>query len=199
MKTVQCTSCFMQSCAGDGSQEKEYCPSHNFPDVFKAARKIYAEDTETNQLAKEAAIIESRGYMAWPRLKDIIELGRAMKYKKIVVLFCPDLWTEAKKTNHLLNESGFETTSLVCGVNKVTPQSPAAIASVVDSTQPDMILNAGLCIPFESEISKLIKVPMTTFIVRDKKLNNYPASAVYSSDKWRDWAKEVYRDKLGLE
>jgi len=30
-------------------------------------------------------------------------------------------------------------------------------------------------------------------------LKNYPALAVYTSGKWKDFAKEVYRDTLGLK
>ncbi|MCP4755490.1 MAG: DUF1847 domain-containing protein [Proteobacteria bacterium] len=199
MKPIQCASCFKQSCVGDGHQEKEYCPTYAHPEVFDAAKKIYAEDSETGLLAKHAAVIESKGYMVWPRLKDIIELARRMEFTKIAVLFCPDLGREAKKTCRLLTESGFTVVSRVCGINKSTPQLPEALMSELNESAPEMIVNAGLCSAFEAEALRLSTVPATTFIARDKKLNNNPAAAVYASDKWRDWAKEIYRDKLGLE
>ena len=199
MKTLQCSSCFKQLCVGGGHREMETCPVYAYPEVFDEAKKIYAQDSETGLLAKHAAIIESKGYMVWPRLKDTIELARRMEFNKIAVLFCPDVWREAKKTCQLLAESGFSVTSRICGVNKTDPQTPEDIILGLSDFAPELIVNAGLCVAFESEILPLSKVPVTTFIARDKKLNNYPASAVYASDQWRDWAKEVYRDKLGLE
>ncbi len=199
MKPIQCSSCFKQSCVGGGHQEKDYCPTYSHPEVFEEAKKIYAEDSETGLLAKHAAVIESKGYMVWPRLKDTIELARRMEYKKIAVLFCPDLVREAKKTCRILKESGFVVISRVCGINKTKPQLPEELISELNESEPELIVNAGLCTACETEIIQYTRVPVTTFIVRDKKLNNYTASGVYASDKWRDWAKEIYRDKLGLE
>jgi len=137
--------------------------------------------------------------MVWPRLKDTIELARRMAYTKIVVLFCPDLAREAKKTCRILEESGFTVISRVCGVGKAKPQMPEELMSELKGHGPELIVIAGLCTPCETEIAKHAEVPATTFIVRDKKLNHYPASAVYASGKWRDWAKEIYRDKIGLQ
>ena len=199
MKQIQCASCFKQSCVGDGHQEKDYCPTYSLPEIFKNAKKIYAEDGETGLLAKHAAVIESKGYMVWPRLKDIIELARRMEYKKVAVLFCPDLKREAIKTCRILTESGFTVTSRVCGVTKAKPQLPETVMFELNASGPEMIINAGLCVACETEMVGFSKVPVTTFIARDKKMNNNPAASVYASSKWRDWAHEIYRDKLGLE
>jgi uncharacterized metal-binding protein len=199
MKTAQCASCFEQLCVGGAKQEKDFCPAHLYPDIFKAAEKVYVEDPETRRMAKTAAVMESRGYIVWPRLKDIIEFSRGMKYKKMAVLFCPDLWREARKTCRILSENGFTVVSRVCGIGKSNFQAPEEYAAELNALSADIIVNAGLCVPFEARVVKLSNVPVSTFIARDRKLNNHPASAVYFSDKWRDWAKEVYRDKLGLK
>ncbi len=199
MKPIQCSSCFKQSCVGDGHQEKDYCATYAHPEAFEEAKKLYVQDAETGLLAKHAAIIESKGYMVWPRLKDVIELARRMEYTKIAVLFCPDLTREAKKTCRILTENGFTVTSRICGIAKSKPQLPEALMSELNDHAPELIVNTGLCTACEAEISQFAGIPLTTFITRDKKLNNYPASAVYASDKWRDWAKEIYRDKIGLE
>jgi len=199
MKIIQCASCFEQLCVGGGHQEKDFCPMHVHPEIFDDADKVYRRDRETKLMAKNAAIMESRGYILWPRLKDIIEFSKRMKYDKMAILFCPDLWKEAKKTRTILSENGFTVASRVCGIGKSNPQPPDEFMSEVNEFSPDIVINTGLCVPFEAQVLRLSKVPVSTFIARDKKLNNYPASAVYSSDKWRDWAKEVYRDKVGLK
>jgi len=199
MNPIQCSSCFKQSCVGGGHQEKDYCSSFVHPDVFVEAKQIYAEDKETGLLAKHAAVIESKGYMVWPRLKDITELAKRMEYKRIAVLFCPDLKREAIKTCRILTERGFTVISRVCGVSKTKPQLPEALMSELNELKPDMIVNTGLCVACETEMVNVARVPVTTFIVRDQKLNNNPAAGVYASGKWRDWAKEIYRDKIGLK
>ena len=199
MKMSQCASCFEQLCVGGGKQEKDFCPAHLYPEIYKEAENVYVEDAETRLMAKNAAVMESRGYIAWPRLKDIIEFSKNMKYKKLAVLFCPDVWREAKKTGRIFSENGFTVASRVCGIGKSNPQAPDEYAAELNELSPDMVINSGLCVPFEAQVIKLSKAPVSTFISRDRKLNNCPASVVYFSDKWRDWAKEVYRDKLGLK
>lgn len=199
MKMAQCASCFEQLCVGGTKQTKDYCPAHLYPEVYEDAKRIYTEDTETRFMAKNAAVMESRGYIVWPRLKDIIEFSKSMKCNKIAVPFCPDMWREAKKTCRILSENGFTVASRVCGIGKSNPQTPDEYAAELNALSPDIVVNSGLCAPFESRVVELSNVPITTFIARDKKLNNYPALSVYLSDKWRDWAKEVYRDKLGLK
>lgn len=199
MKSVQCSACFKQSCVGGGHQEKSFCPTNNHPEVFAEARKVYARDSETRLMAKNSAIMESTGYIIWPRLKDIIEFSKSMKYNKITVLFCPDLWRETKKACSILSENGFTIATRVCRIDKTNPQPLDAFISEINELSHEIVINSGLCVPFESEVLRLSKVPVSTFIARDKKLNNYPALAVYASNKWRDWAKEVYRDKLDLK
>ena len=124
---------------------------------------------------------------------------KKMKYKKMAMLFCPDVWKEAKKTAGILSENGFTVASRVCGITKSTPQTPEAYTAEINALSFDIAINAGLCAPFEARVAKSLEIPVSTFIARDKKLNHHPASAVYFSDKWRDWAQEIYRDKLGLK
>jgi len=199
MKPIQCASCFKQSCVGSGHQEKDFCPTFVHPEIFDQAKTIYAQDSETQNFARQAAVIESKGYMVWPRLKDSIELIRRMEFETIAVVFCPDLGKEAKKTCRILKENRLTVISRVCGAKKLRPQLPCDLMSELNGKAPDMIINAGLCIACESQMLQHAKVPVTTFMARDRKWHNNPASAVYASDKWRDWAKEVYRDKMGLE
>jgi uncharacterized metal-binding protein len=168
-------------------------------EVFEKAEKVYQQDDQTRRMSRESGIVESKGYMVWPRLKDIIEFARGMEYRSITLLFCPDLWREAKKAANIISEQGFEVHTRVCGVGKKTPQSPAEFARELNRSEPELVVNAGLCIPFEAEVSQHASVTLTGFIARDKPRANYPVSAVYTSKKWKDFAKEVYQDTLGLE
>lgn len=198
MSDIQCASCFQQLCVGGGFQEKNYCPKHVCPDVYAEAEAAYTSDSETRKMAKNAAIMESKGYIAWPRLKDIIGFSKAMQYSRLTVLFCPDLWKEAKRACRIFTENGFDVSSLVCRMCNEAPQLPDDVIGDITRTEPDVVINAGLCFAQEAQVSKSLDIPATTFIARDGALNNYPASAIYCSDNWKDWAEDVYRKKFGL-
>ena len=124
MSGIQCASCFQQLCVGGGFQKKNFCPKNVYPEVYVAAEAEYATDTETREMAKNAAIMESRGYIAWPRLKDIIEFAKAMKYARLTVFFCPDLWREAKRACRIFVENGFTVSSRVCRTCRENPLVP---------------------------------------------------------------------------
>lgn len=198
MSDIQCASCFQQLCVGGSFQKKNYCPKNVYPEVYIEAEAIYSDDVETRNMAKNAAIMESKGYILWPRLKDIIEFAKAMKYSKLTVIFCPDLWKETKRACRILVENGFTVSSRVCRVSKVSPQMPADFIGDIIRTNPDFVINSGLCFAQEVQMSKVENIPTTTFIAKDGALKNYPASAIYCSNYWKDWAEDVYRKKFGL-
>lgn len=198
MDETQCASCFQQLCVGGGFQKKPFCPTNIYPEVYPVATAAYDEDAETRKMARNAAITEARGYIAWPRLKDIIEFARAMEYARLTVFFCPDLWKEAKRACRILVENGFTVSSRVCRLSASPPQMPADLIDDIMQTKPDFIINAGLCFAQEAQISTIQNLPATTFIAKDGALNNYPAAAIYCSDDWKDWAEDVYRKKFGL-
>jgi len=198
MSDIQCASCFQQLCVGGGFQKKNFCPRNVYPEVYVEAEAAYADDVETRNMAKNAAIMESRGYIAWPRLKDIIEFAKAMEYTRLTVFFCPDLWKEAKRACRILVENGYTVSSQVCRVSQGSPQMPGDFIGDIIRTKPDFVINAGLCLAQEAQISKIKNIPSTTFIARDGALNNYPALAIYRSNYWKDWAEDVYRKKFGL-
>ena len=198
MSDIQCASCFQQLCVGGGFQEKNFCPKNVYPEVYAAAEAEYAADAETREMAKNAAIMESKGYIVWPRLKDIIEFAKAMKYARLTVFFCPDLWREAKRACRIFSENEFIVSSRVCKACKENPRVPADFIDDIMETKPDFVINAGVCLAMEAQISKFQNLPATTFIARDSALNNYPAAAIYCSSYWKDWAEDVYRKKFGL-
>ena len=73
MKPAQCASCFQQKCVGNSKQETDYCPINTRPDIYEQAEEVYRQDAETRRMSRESGIVESKGYMVFPRLKDIIE------------------------------------------------------------------------------------------------------------------------------
>ncbi len=197
---VQCGICQKESCVGGNYLNKDYCPMHKYPEVLETARKIYKEDRETRLMAKNAAIVECKGYIAWPRLRDIIEFARLMKYQKLGIAFCRELEKEARKTTRILQEHGFEVISVICQVGwesrlssssgealsntknsqPVIHCNPVAQAWILNEENPDLIILIGLCIGVDALLTKQTQAPKTTLIVKDRLTGHNPAVSIYT-------------------
>jgi len=114
MKKSHCGSCLDRVCISGGKMDTDYCPMNIHPEVFERAESIYKEDPQTRRMAKHAAMVETSGYIRWPRLRDIIAFSRWMDYQRLAVVFCPDLWSQAHKTVRILKEHAFSVSSRVC-------------------------------------------------------------------------------------
>lgn len=105
-------------------------------------------------MAKNAAIMESKGYIVWPRLKDIIEFAKAMKFVELAVIFCPDLWKETKRACRILVKNEFIVSSRVCRMSKESPKMPVDLIDDIMNIGPDFVINCGLCFAQEAQLSK---------------------------------------------
>lgn len=202
MKT-QCGECESQPCRTGGLVNEDFCPLHSYPDVFQAAEEIYRTDPGTEKLARNADLVEHKGYIQWPRLKEIIEFSKNMGYRRLVVAFCPDLWFEAKKTVAILQKQGFDLKSVVCRmpsaeIDRTDAPRPYDLSCFADNSQtaaPDLIIMLGLCIAAEAAFSNEKSIPKTVFIARDRVTYNNPAVRIYRSRSWRGWSVDHYLSK----
>jgi uncharacterized metal-binding protein len=198
--SIQCGVCSRELCVGGAHLNQDYCPGHKYPEVLARAKEIYQEDRETRLMAKNAAIVECRGYIAWPRLRDIIEFARLMKYRKLAIAFCHELAKEARKVTQILQEHGFEVISVTCRVGlksslsspsgetsgdtlnsqPVTHGNPVAQAWLINEENPDLIILIGLCVGVDALLTKQTKAPKTTLIVKDRLTGHNPAVSIYT-------------------
>jgi len=181
--------------------EAGFCPQQIHPEIYTQAQGIYKTDKEIALMHKNAAIVEARGYIAWPRLRDIIEFCREMGYGTLGLACCPDLSLEAQKTVTILEEGGFKTISITCGLCAADKEagSPNDFIEELNEVHPDITVTIGLCLAAEALVSKGVASPKTCFIARDPVTFNNPAVSIYTSKYWRDWSVDFYLKKKPLK
>ncbi|MBY8986983.1 MAG: DUF1847 domain-containing protein [Candidatus Lokiarchaeota archaeon] len=117
-KCHQCES--IKNCAiGRPNKKKEDCPMKFFPEIEKEALELYQKDEFIKRSTGVASIVEAKGYIKWPRLKDTIEYAKGMGYNKLELAFCVGLHSEAQRIAEILIDYGFKIVSVCCKTGSV--------------------------------------------------------------------------------
>jgi len=169
---------------------------------------------EILEFALQASIQEGEGYMdrelgyarvrpLKPRILEIIEFARKMKYKKIGLAFCVALRKEAKVVEGLLRTNGFAVVSGLCKMGRVPKETlgirddqkirigcfeamcnPIAQALVFNEEKTEFNVMIGLCVGHDSLFLKYSDAPCTVFAVKDRLLGHNPLAAIYNIDSF---------------
>jgi len=181
------------NCAQCGNKD-----CRNGKDCFGKAdrdKKSY-KDEPISRLHKAASAIEARYYCKEPRLREVILLARELRCRKIGLVFCIGLESEAKIIGDILSQE-FEVVSVcckVCGIDKkdfnleqISPDesnevmcNPAGQAELLNESGTDLNIICGLCVGHDAIFTMISKAPVTTLIVKDRVLAHNPVGAVYS-------------------
>ena len=181
------------NCAQCGNKD-----CRNGKDCFGKAdrdKKSY-KDEPISRLHKAASAIEARYYCKEPRLREVILLARELRCRKIGLVFCIGLESEAKIIGDILSQE-FEVVSVcckVCGIAKkdfnleqISPDesnevmcNPAGQAELLNESGTDLNIICGLCVGHDAVFTMISKAPVTTLIVKDRVLAHNPVGAVYS-------------------
>jgi len=155
----------------------------------------------TGKFHRTSSVIEAAGYCQWPRVREIIEFSKGMKYRKIGIAFCLGLHKEAAVVDRLLQESGFETVSVICKAGRVPKErigiddkekvrpgtfeticNPIAQAEFLNEQETEFNIMVGLCVGHDSMFYKYSEAMVTTLIAKDRVLAHNPAGALYCSE-----------------
>ena len=192
-----------QCTKGRPNKELENCPMKVSPEITKMAMELYATDEFIKKSTNIASIVEAKGYMHWPRLKDTIEYAKGMGFKKIGLASCVALQNETEKTAQILINYGFEVCSVCCktgAINKLKvgiPEeffmmsktgypigsitcNPVAQALILNKAKTDLNLIVGLCVGHDINFTRLSDAPVTTFIAKDRSNPHNPAAILYT-------------------
>jgi uncharacterized metal-binding protein len=192
-----------QCTVGNPNKELESCPMKISPEITKMAMEYYKTDEFIKKSTNVASIVEAKGYMAWPRLKDTIEYAKGMGFKKIGLASCVALQKETEKAAEILLNYGFEVCSVCCktgSINKLNvgvPKeysmmsktgysigfvtcNPVAQALILNKTKTDLNLIVGLCVGHDINFTRLSDAPVTTFIAKDRSSPHNPATVLYT-------------------
>lgn len=120
------------------------------------------------------------------RLNEIIEYCKIMGYKKIGLAFCTSCQREAKIIHEILSQE-FDVVSVCCkngGIDKLvfgvkkkninehdSMCNPKGQATLLNNSNTDINITAGLCIGHDILFNKYSKAPVTALIV--KRVNNF--------------------------
>jgi len=181
-------------------------------DCYDSAERIEAlcdkADEATRRLVEVASLVESKGYMRWPRALEIIRFAEAANFSHLGVAFCIGLRKEARVYVELLQER-FTVSSVcckVCGLSKQRHElellrddvedevmcCPQGQASLLNEAGTELNVAMGLCVGHDALFAKCSTAPVTTLVAKDRVLAHNPLGALYSDY----WLKRL-RQELG--
>ncbi len=196
----QCDS-FKYCVIGRVNNKKDNCPMKISPEIEKEALELYEKDDFVKKSTGVASIVEAKGYIKWPRLKDTIEYAKGMGYSKLGLAFCVGLHAEAEEIAKILIDYGFKVVSVCCKTGSVpktkvgVPEeytmfsktgypigtitcNPAAQALLFNKTKTDLNIIIGLCVGHDITFTHLSNAPVTTLIAKDRSSPHNPAACL---------------------
>lgn len=169
-----CAVCDRYACrVGRLDAAPESCPMHD--DGFPAFEALYAGEA-VRALAYHAARVEAEGYCRWTRIREVAEVARRMGYRRIGVGHCPDTRREALLAAGYLREQGFQAVV----PDEVQDCDPVGQAALFGDRDTQMNLIAGMCVGHDALFIRHSAAPVTSLVVRDRRLRHNPAAALYT-------------------
>jgi uncharacterized metal-binding protein len=198
-------------CRNPDGKSLPNCPTRDKQRLLKMSQEAY-ENPAVSKFARQASIQEAEGYSnrelgydfvrpAKPRILEIIEFSKKMKYKRIGLAFCAGLTKEAKVVDRLFSSNGFDLTSVICKVGRVPKEAigiqddqkiaigcfesmcnPILQAMVLNDAKTELNVLLGLCVGHDSLFLQHAKAPCTVLAVKDRLLGHNPLAAIYNID-----------------
>lgn len=218
----ECAACPRPVCNSVAWEEgPANCPTKNYPEALEKAReKLFSP--QWREFFYQSCIQEGQGYTRVPfapkgpspllsRVEELIAFSRKMGYRRLGVAFCGGVQNEARLLSEILENQGFEVTSVCCkcgsipkeeiGVKdeeKITPGkfeatcNPIGQAEILNEKNVDLSIMVCLCLGHDTMFLKNINTPVTVFAVKDRLFGHNPVVALYQS-------KEYYRRLLSKD
>src|SRR3972149_10756541 len=184
------------------------CPTKNYPDLVKKARDLYLKDPFHRQMQLSGARLEGISSQTPPggteinmkmtRVEELIVFCKMMGYKKIGFAHCIGCIGEAKELSHIFRSRGFDTVQVNCKVGAIekgeigiaedekvrmftfeTICNNIGQALILNEEKTDLNVIVGLCLGHDISFTRASKAPVTTLIVKDRRLGHNPAAALY--------------------
>ena len=177
-----------------------------------AALKRILQRPEVKEFARQASIQEFECYENTPqgegrrttRIRELIEFGKKMGYKRLGLAFCAGLPNEARVLTDILESNGFEVISARCKTGAVPKEkigikpeqkiggpascepmcNPIAQAEILNAEKVDLAILLGLCLGHDTLFFKYCRVPVTVLAVKDRVTGHNPLAALYTSSTY---------------
>ncbi len=183
---VECASCDRYACrVGRLDATPENCPMRG---AFPSYDELYSTE-DSRSLLYHSAWVEAAGYGRWTRVREVAELAGRMGYTRLGIAACPDMDREAGLVNRYLKGRGLEVVLPPSG-DACDPLGQAAHFAK-RHTQLNVI--AGMCVGHDALFIRHSTAPVTSLIVRDRRLAHNPVAALYTRESYLEGA--LYRDR----
>lgn len=221
--TADCAACPFKNaerfCMNPQGKHPENCPTRQGGEMVSQALAEYAKP-EIAAFAYQASVQEAEGYAdrdkgyarvkpLKPRILEIAEFARRMKYARLGLIFCAGLAREGKLVGEFYRAKGFEVVSTICKAGQV-PKEKLGIAdsqkiaigrheSMCNPIFQAMTMNAakthlnvllGLCVGHDSLVFKYSEAPCTVLAAKDRVFGHNPLAAVYTLESYYRYLKQ---------
>ncbi|HOO62669.1 MAG TPA: DUF1847 domain-containing protein [Synergistaceae bacterium] len=213
-KLSNCAKCPFPSseriCTSPGGKSPAFCPTKNLKNLVPQALEEYSKP-EIHEFARQASLQEAAGYgnrekgyaylkPVKPRIEEIMDFARRMKYTRLGLAFCAGLHQEARIVEEIFTLQDFEVVSVMCKVGSVPKEeldltdddklsignyeamcNPVLQALVLNEEKTHFNVLMGLCVGHDSLFLKYASAPCTILAAKDRLLGHNPLAAVYTS------------------
>lgn len=183
-----------------------FCPMITFKEAIEEVKTRYNIDVTIQRIYNVSAIIEKENYKnvsgelvaIKPRIREVIEFCKRMKFKTLGIAFCVGLSEEAFRIVKILNDQGFIVHSVCCKCGsldktslglpedyKITPLTfeaacnPLLQAELLNKVGTQLNIIVGLCIGHDILFTMKSIAPVTTLIVKDRLTGHNPVASLY--------------------
>ncbi|MCC8194990.1 MAG: DUF1847 domain-containing protein [Deltaproteobacteria bacterium] len=189
------------------------CPTATMPDAARDSLGVYKSEA-FREMARVASQVERAGYApehnglhaVRPRIMELVDFARRMRYGKLGLIFCMGLRKEAAITEKILATNGFDVVSAVCkvgclpkselgltGEEQLRPSghetmcNPVMQAAITNRAGVDLNILLGLCVGHDSLVLAHLEAPATVLAVKDRLMGHNPLAALYMYDSFYAW------------
>ena len=184
------------------------CPTLSRKKLLNQANREY-ESAEAGWFARQASIQEAscyenrheRPYVLQPtktRIVEICEFAKRMGYKRLGLVFCVGLKSEAAAVEKILKKYGFDVVSVCCKAGRTSKDllgieesdkifqgtdeamcNPIFQAMVLNEEKTELNVLLGLCVGHDSLFFKHAQAYTTVLAVKDRVTGHNPLAAIY--------------------
>lgn len=209
-----------RACMVPGGKAGKGCPTEGKRKLLSEAVREYKSGA-LKDFARQASIQETSCYAdrektpyvmhpVKPRMREIVEFAKRMKYRKLGLVFCGGLANESRIVTEILEKHGFEVVSVLCKAGAVPREeigltdedkvyrgghesicNPVFQAMVVNEAGTDFNILLGLCVGHDSMYFKYAEAPTTVLAVKDRVSGHNPLACIYTYGNYGAWVGET--------
>ena len=207
-----CIDCAVKACMTPDNEENypKFCQTREITDeVRQEVIELYQSDEENAMVMKAAAEVEMMGKMT--RVEETMEFAKRIGAKKIGIVTCIGVLSEARMLGKIFRTQGFEVYGVSCkcgairkkaiGLDQKTEKmgimtcDPILQARRMDEENVDLIVTIGLCVGHDAIFYKYAKGLVTTLFTKDKITVHNAVAPLHGTEAYYSYLLKKPKDK----